>query len=63
MMMLLALPGLMLLTASIACFVYFLPRKGQVHPWVVLPTIDTVIPLGIITGMIFGVIALALAFT
>ena len=63
MMMLLALPGLLLLVASAAFFAYVLPRKGQVHPWVVLPVIDSVIPLGIITGMIFGIATLALAFT
>lgn len=63
MMMLLAVPGILLLLISGALFVYVLPRKGKVHPWVVLPILDSVIPLGIMTGATFGAAALVAAFT
>jgi len=63
MMMLLALPGILLLGASVACLAYFLPRKGRVHPWVKLPVLESVIPLGLITGATFGVATLVIAFS
>jgi hypothetical protein len=61
-MKLLALAGILLLVISIGCFVYILPRKGKVHPWAVLPVIESVIPLAIITGAVFGVAAIVAAF-
>jgi hypothetical protein len=61
-MMLWAIPGILLLGASVACFAYFLPRKGEVHPWVVLPVLDSVIPLVLLTSAVFGTAALVAAF-
>jgi hypothetical protein len=61
-MMLWAIPGVFLLAVSGASFVYFLPRQGKVHPWVGLPVVDSVIPLSLMTGAVFGTAALVMAF-
>jgi hypothetical protein len=63
MMMLWAIPGLVLLVLSFGALFALLPRGGKVKPVVVMPYLDSIIPLAMITAMVFGVAMLVVAFT
>jgi hypothetical protein len=57
-----ALVGIVLVGASIAGMVYFMPRKGQIHAWVDRPFLESGIPLVLMACSIFGVALLCGAF-
>jgi hypothetical protein len=46
--------GIVVLGLTATVFGYFCPRKGQTHPWVTLPILDSVIPLALLSGVAFG---------
>ena len=62
MMMVFAVPGLVLLVLSVAAMMFMLPRHGKVHPWATMPYLDSIIPLAIITGLVFGGAMVVVAF-
>jgi hypothetical protein len=46
--------GIIMLAVTAIAFWNFLPRKGQIHPWVARPSLESWISLGLITGLAFG---------
>jgi hypothetical protein len=46
--------GIIVLGFTATAFGYFLPRKGQTHPWVTRPLFESGIPLALVTGLAFG---------
>jgi hypothetical protein len=46
--------GIIMLGVTATVFWYFLPRKGQTHPWAKRPFLEDLIPLSMITGLAFG---------
>jgi len=59
---LLILAGILLLDLSIAGLLYFLPRRGRLHPWVTKPMLESGIPLTIMISAGMGVALLASVF-
>jgi hypothetical protein len=51
----LAILGLLVAGASAWAFWYLLPRNGQVHWMVTAPVLESILPLGLITGFALGV--------
>ncbi len=60
---LLAIFGIVLLIAAALGMMYFMPRKGQVHPWATRPFLESGIPLTIMALSIFGLACLAAALS
>jgi len=54
--------GILLLCLSVAGMMYFMPRKGRIHPWVTKPMLESGIPLTIMISAGMGVALLASAF-
>jgi hypothetical protein len=52
--------GLIVFAASLAALKYFMPRDGVVHRLAIIPVMDSVIPVCIVSGMAVGT-ALAVA--
>jgi hypothetical protein len=50
--------GVVVVALSAAALWYFLPRKGKVHPWVVAPYLESLIPLAIMMGFTLGLAAI-----
>jgi hypothetical protein len=46
--------GVILLGGSILAFWSLRPRDGVPNPWAVMPVLDTLIPLGLTTGLALG---------
>jgi hypothetical protein len=46
--------GSIVLGLTATAFWYFCPRKGETHPWVTLPILESVIPLALLSGFAFG---------
>lgn len=60
--MMLAFVGLILTAVSAVGFWQMLPKNGNVHRLATVPVLDSLIPLGIISGFALGVGALVAAF-
>lgn len=60
--MMLAFVGLILTAVSAVVFWQMLPKNGNVHRLATVPLLDSLIPLGIISGFALGVGALVAAF-
>jgi hypothetical protein len=50
-----AIPGALMIAASIAVLWYFLPRGGKAHPWTEKAYVQAFIPIAIIALFVFGV--------
>jgi hypothetical protein len=46
--------GTILLALTAIAFWIFLPRKGQIHPWLASSSLESWISLGLISGLAFG---------
>ncbi len=53
--MLSVMSGLVVSSAGGAALWYLKPRNGVVHPLVLKPFLDSLIPIGIVTALGFGV--------
>jgi hypothetical protein len=49
-----ATAGLILVLASAAALWFFLPRRGQSHPWLRLRLMQSLVPLAIVTALALG---------
>lgn len=52
--------GTLLLVAAVAAFWHLMPSNGKLHPWVTKPYLESAIPLGIMTGLVFGTAVLVI---
>ena len=51
--------GAALFALSIALLWFFLPRRGQSHPWMSFPFMGSAVPLAIVTSLAIGLTMLA----
>jgi len=49
-----ATAGVILVLASAAALWFFLPRRGQSHPFLRLPLMQSLVPLAIVSGLALG---------
>lgn len=59
----LAILGIVIAGASAWTFWYLLPRDGKVHWVVTAPVIESILPLGLISGFALGVAMIMSIFT
>ena len=58
----LAILGVMIVAATIMAFWRLSPRDGKIHPLVTMPVLESIIPIGLITGLSFGLVMMATIF-
>ena len=62
MLMLWVISGPVLLVLSLTALVLMLPGHGEVRPLATMPSLDSIIPLALITSMMFGTAMIVVAF-
>jgi hypothetical protein len=58
----LAILGLMIVAATVMVFWRLSPKDGKIHPLVTVPVLESLIPIGLITGLSFGLVMMATIF-
>jgi hypothetical protein len=58
----LAILGLMIVTATVLMFWRLLPKNGVIHPLATAPFLESIIPIGLIAGLSFGLVMMATVF-
>jgi hypothetical protein len=56
-----AFVGIILIAAAVAALRAMLPKDGKVHRLATAPVLESVIPLGIVAAMAFGLVLIAAA--
>jgi hypothetical protein len=58
----LAILGLVIVAATILTFWRLLPKDGKIHPLATAPFLESIIPIGLIAGLSFGLVMMATVF-